>query len=301
MTAVAPRATTALEAAKEFPTFQTRLKLRHPLAIYNISISQVVARFSTTLKSYKQLSLPFSTSKEQEERSAAFLDALDALLDSLLEHIDDCNNVIRCFFESDSDTSYKRIYTQFKSSIRPYRDHIGKVVNKIKHEQGRLRPISFSWPGGSSYGYFVEGANHEGAVGPDEDIHEGGNTAFSVARDFRFHLCGIYYVGTHLAQAVYEASGIGTNHRHVCAQGTEGLAELIQEISAIPPIFFPDEIKKLIPSVKVSTRSGALIACGKLHHEKVTILPSAKVQVNFVGDGVTKTFRMPYFRDRSRY
>lgn len=301
MIAVAPRATSALEAAKDFPTFQTRLKLRHPLAVYNISISQVVSRFSATLKSYKQLSLPFSTSKEQEERNAVFLDSLDALLDSLIEHIDDCNNVIRCFFDSDNDPKYKKIYSQFKSSIRPYRDHIGKVVNKIKHEQGRLRPISFTWPGGNSYGYFVEGANHEGAVGPDEDIHEGGNTAFSVARDFRFHLCGIYFVGTHLAQAVYEASSIGTSHRHVSAEATEGLAALIQGISEIPPIFFPDEIRKPVPSVKISTRSGALIACGKLHHEKVSILPSANVRVNFVGDGVTKTFRMPYFNGRPHY
>lgn len=301
MIAVAPRATSALEAAKDFPTFQTRLKLRHPLAVYNISISQVVGRFSATLKSYKHLSLPFSTSKEKEERNAAFVDSLDALLDSLIEHIDDCNNVIRCFFETDSDPKYRKIYSQFKSSIRPYRDHIGKVVNKIKHEQGRLRPISFSWPSGNSIGYFVEGANHEGAVGPDEDIHEGGNTAFSVARDLRFHLCGIYFVGTHLAQAVYDASGIGANHRHISATGTEGLAPLIQDISEIPPIFFPDEIKKPIPSVKINTRSGVLIACGKIHHEKVSILPRSRVSVNFVGDGVTNTFRMPYFNGRPQY
>lgn len=156
MIAVAPRATSALEAAKDFPTFQSRLKLRHPLAVYNISISQVVGRFSATLKSYKRLSLPFSTSNEHEEMNTVFLDSLDALLDSLIEHVDDCNNVIRCFFESESNPKYKKTYSQFKSSIRPYRDHIGKVVNKIKHDQGRLRPVLFSWPGGNSYGYFVE-------------------------------------------------------------------------------------------------------------------------------------------------
>lgn len=301
MIAVAPRATSALVAAKDFPTFQTRLKLRHPLAVYNISISQVVGRFSATLKSHKQLLLPYSASMEKEERNAAFVDSLDALLDSLIEHIDDCNNVIRCFFETDSNTKYKKIYSQFKSSIRPYRDHIGKVVNKIKHEQGRLRLISFSWPSGNSIGYFVEGVNHEGAVGPDQDIHEGGNTAFSVARDLRFHLCGIYFVGTHLAQAIYEASGFGTNDRHISATGTEGLASLIMDISEIPPIFFPNEMKKPIPSVKINTRSEVLIACGKIHHEKVLVLPGSRASVNFVGDGVTNTFRMPYFNGPPHY
>lgn len=30
----------------------------------------------------------------------------------------------------------KEIYGAFKNEIRPYRDRVGKIVNKIKHEQG---------------------------------------------------------------------------------------------------------------------------------------------------------------------
>ena len=296
----APRAVSALEAVKNVPTFQARLKLRHPLAIFNVSIEQVVSRFSNALRAFKQLSLSYGNHEEDILKAKVeFLDSLDSLLDSLIEHIDDCNNVVRCFFESDSDPKYKNVYSQFKSSIRPYRNHVGRVVNKIKHEQGRLRLIHFSWPDGSSYGYFVEGANQEGAVGPDEDIHPGGNTAFSIARDFRFHLCGIYFVGTHLAQAVYEVCGMSIKQCDMGNQGSEGLAEIIQAVSSIPPIFFPDEIRKVIPTVKIVGGPGALIACGKLHHEKVSALPSAKVHVNFSGDGITRTFRVPYIGGHS--
>ncbi len=298
MREAATRATSALEAAKDVPTFQARLKLRHPLAVYNISISQVVSRFLSALKSYQQLFLPYGANSELNTRKSEFIESLDSLLDALIEHIDDSNNVIRCFFDADSDPKYKKIYSQFKSSIRPYRDQIGKVVNKIKHEQGRLRPVSFSWPNGNCYGYFVEGADQEGAIGPDKSIHEGGNTAFSVARDFRLHVCGIYFVGTHLAQAIYEISGVGVPRRHVADQGAAGLAEVIKMVSEIPPIFFPDEIKKHIPSVKV-TGSGALIACGDLRHEKVSVLPRSNVNISFVGDGVSRTFRMPYFNGNS--
>lgn len=295
-----PRAVRALESARDVETYHARLRLRHPLAIYNISLSQVVGRFSSALTELEKLRHITGFGGERDAKEEAFLAALDSLLDALVEHFDDCNNVLRCFFQNEADPRYKKSYSQFKAATRSYRDHVAKIVNRIKHSQGRLRSVLFSWPGGDSVGYFVEGVNTEGVVGPDEDIHPGGSTAFSVARDFRLHLCGIYFVSTHLAQAIYEASGVRPDGKHVSAQGVDALATVIRGVSCVPPVFFPDEMKKAIPSVKMASDGGVTISCGKDNRERATSFPSAHVKVRFMGDGITRQFRIPYLGQSAR-
>src|SRR5262245_18275161 len=101
-----------------------------------------------------------------------------------MEHMDDCANILKVFYPPSTRISTDK--TLFGSGLsKGYRIHIGKLVNHLKHNQGRLRSIIFFNNTDVFPGYFVEGVNAQGALGPADHIHEGGNTAFSFARDLR--------------------------------------------------------------------------------------------------------------------
>ena len=283
-------AVSALEAANDIETFHARLALRPPKGVYAISMQQVVDRISSVAR--KTITLPKidDSGKAVDDARNEYVTALDAMLDACMEHLDDLNSVIKCFFTSENDPKYKKIYDEFKKAIRPYRNHVAKMVNKIKHEQGRLRLICHESALGQIIGYFIESSDENGVIGPDPEIHILGQTAFSISRDLRFHLCGIFFVAAQLAQAVYKACGIGVNGK---PQHNQRLIEMIQEIAAISPMFFPDELKKPFPAVKI-TSSKLHLTFGLQNLERARAPSHGKLSVSYRGDGVSRSFRIPY-------
>jgi hypothetical protein len=51
-------------------------------------------------------------------------------------------------------------------------------------------------------GYFLEGMQPNGRIGPDCEIHPDGITAISLNRDLRYHFANLYRVGHHLSAAI---------------------------------------------------------------------------------------------------
>lgn len=285
------QATLALEASKKTETFHARLRLRPPIGVYNISLAHVVERFERCIDEIHELPPMNDRSTQASAKRNEFLATLDSLLDALMEHIDDCNSVLKCFFEDENSNEYKKIYDAFKKEIKPYRDRIGKIVNKIKHEQGRLRLVHSDSMFGTSFGYYVEGADSNGVIGPDPEIHHPrGETAYSLGRDFRLHVNGIFFVAARLAHAIHRATGTA-----VIASVPENasLANLVKRVGDIPPIFFPDEMSQPFPAVRI-TDSVCRISVGPSNIEKAKSPPGANISVSFVGDGVSRSFRVPY-------
>jgi hypothetical protein len=294
-----PRAGHALRNLGDVPTFHDRYGARHPLALYNVSLSTVATKLLKVLEALSEAKglVQLQPAKHDgADQYTALLEATDNLLDALMEHFDDCGRIVKSFFPSLKDNRFKNHYGEYGKSIEPYRDHVGAIDNCLKHRQGRLRPVAFAWPGGSRLGYFVEGCI-DGRLGPALDVHPTGKTAFSYNRDIPLHVCGVFFVGACLAETLCSIDRrIAALPSHQTeARPESDWSKALKVVSALPHVFFPDEVQQSVPLVRVEG--------GRLHVE----FPSADtnvygppngstVRVAFRGDGVTKALKIPYWK-----
>ena len=196
-----PRATALLKICENVPLYHENHKQRHPYASYNVSLSSIANRTLAVIKELSELhrSRVFE-SPTNVNFEVPILEATDHMLDALMEHLDDCKNILESFFKDADSKDCKEILNQFKKAVHPYRDHIGKVVNFIKHNQGRLRIVVFHWPSNCAIGYYIEGPIPNVGLGPSPLIHPKSHTAFSFNYDLKFHVCCIYAISNCLAK-----------------------------------------------------------------------------------------------------
>ena len=291
-----PHAYTVLENIGDVPIYHENYRVRHPLAAYNISLDSVASRILRVLDTLDeaQKTRSFDSPKEQGWE-VPLLEATDHMLDALMEHMEDCSGIIRSFFSDTTNSKFKKSLKNYNKSVAPYRDYIGKIVNYMKHNQGRLRSISFSWPQGSSLGYFVEGPLNDGGVGPVAGIHENEATAFSFYRNIPFHICNIYAVSRRLAVALNEVdSRLKPQKVKKNSETQSKLSMALQRASNLPKVYFEDEIKMGVPLIKF-TGNSIKIDCPS-QKVKTTPIPSgANVSVSYRGDGATRTYKIPYY------
>ncbi len=221
------------------------------------------------------------------------------MLDALMEHIDDCNGIIRSFYSSSSDPNFKKHLKEFKKRVAPYRDHIGLIDNYIKHHQGRLRLIAFSWLNGSSIGYFVEGPVSSNGLGPVSKIHPGENTAFSYNRDIPLHLCNLYAVSSNLAAVLHSVDNRLTPlKKNDCSiEKSSELSKALSMAACLPLSFFEDELCKSVPSITESSKRFTVEYPTK-KAKPLAIPERVRLGVTYQGDGNTRTFTMPYMGKR---
>lgn len=288
-----PKAARVLSNIDGVTTYQDVYGVRHPMAAYNTSITHVSRRILRTLDALTAFRTASSSSQaNQDGPKEALLEATDHMLDSLMEHMDDCKVIIKSFFPDVECKQYKKVYGEYKRSVEPYRQYIGNVVNYIKHQQGRLRLISVTWPDNCCVGYFVEGPDGEGVLGPAPSIHKPSNTAFSYNRDIPFHLCNIFSVGARLASALHSIDKRIVLRRPEVAGPGSNLANALRRASELPRVYFFDEINKDVPLIRLL---GDGLAIEYPSEKKVGPPPNgSRVSGSFEGDGVTRSFRLPY-------
>lgn len=288
-----PKAARALSNLDGITTYQEVYGVRHPLAAYNTSLAHVSRRILKTLDALVAArAAPPSSDTNQRGWEEALLEATDHMLDSLMEHLDDCGDIIRSFFPNAESKQYRTVFGEYKRSVEPYRKHIGNVVNYIKHNQGRLRLINVTWPADRCFGYFVEGPDDKGALGPAPSIHKPSNTAFSYNRDIPFHLCNVFSVGARLASALRSIDKRIVSSQPGMASPETDLAKALRGASALPRIYFVDEIKKDVPLIRLH---GDGLAIEYPSVKKARSPPNgSRISGSFEGDGFTRTFRLPY-------
>lgn len=292
-----PKAVRSLQNLSGVLTFHESYGVRHPYASYNVSLSAVAKRLLCILEA---LSKTEHEARYLDVKNANWevplLEAADHMLDALMEHVDDCGGIIRSFFPSADDKRFKKIFTEYKKSVEPYRKHIGGIVNYIKHNQGRLRSVSISWPDGSSLGYFIEGPVSSGGLGPVAQIHPTESTAFSFNRDIPFHICNIFAVGARLANALHSIDKRivpADIQGEVETRDTDWRKALILA-SNLSRTYFPDELSKSIPLVRVN--NGGVFIEHPASNIKVNGPPlGSRICTSFRGDGITSEYKMPYF------
>lgn len=291
------KAAKLLRIHKETTFYNSNYKLRHPFAIYNISMNAVLANFKNLLRALESYRNDQSARElSDKEINRNLIISTDQYLDSIMEHCDDCLSIIKSFFPSEEDKKYKKACRNFNQSIRTFRDHIAKQVNHIKHSQARIRLIVFYNETVSVPGYYIEGIHTNGTVGPHPDIHPGGNSAFSYYREIRYALCGLLFISDLLADTLnkFLPENVAPVEKFEVNSDKDTLAEVFKDIAIMPFVFFPDEYNKAIPSIRLTDNQRIIRYPSQI--AKPQKLPAnMKITTEFQGDGVSKSFKMPYF------
>lgn len=262
---------------------------KHPLARYNTSYSTVMMRFEKTID---ELALISKDTSFLSDWASQLLECQQHLLYSIMEYLDDCWAILKSFSSSDE------LKGDYRKRVDTYHSHISRIVNHIKHEQGRLRAIIFFNDYSVLPGYFVENVVDETTLGPHNSIHRG-NTAFSFARDLRYHLFNFYKVGEELGDTIWKivGSGVESQLMEIDSPNPQQLFKVTRFISELPLLFYPDEIAKPVPSIGFSeSDSGEIITL--TYPDKTVKVPKLpkpmKVVVEYIGDSVTRTYKLPY-------
>lgn len=292
----APVAVRSLSEIKSIPVYHEGHGRRHPLAAYNVSLSAVAKRFLSVLTLLTEIEQQRTFNIDNSGWEVPLLEATDHLLDSLMEHVDDCGGILTSFFPTSDSRVFRDAKRVFDKHVRQYRSHIGRIDNFIKHSQGRLRAVSFSWDSGCVLGYFVEGPIGGGVLGPSPGIHEGSNTAFSFNRDLAFHVCNVHAVSNCLVNVLHTVDKRVTASAPLdrSAVRDHDWLRVLEGVARRPKVYFPDEMRKPVPFV--GTDGGQVVIEYPSVGREILQPPNDNIElkVTYIGDGVTKSFQVPY-------
>jgi hypothetical protein len=184
---------------------------------------------------------------------------------------------------------------QYDHDTRSYRRHIGVIDNAIKHAQNRLRWVEGRQAWRVITGYYVEAPQKGGSVvGPAELVHPG-NGAFSYNRDLRVQVTGIVAVSAALAHAAASTTG-----RHVSIGNPPKPSKELRRVAARERLVFNDEALKPWPAV-TDLGSGIFRVIEHSFDEvPETFEGPLELHVSMRGDGVTRSFRVPYGYDPTK-
>ena len=294
---VLPAAAVLAGLPEQLPSRHGELGLRRPLGTYNTSVAVVAERVARVISLLRTV-VPETGSghRESPQQADALLESQEALLQGLMQHMDDCINILRGFTVNGRAFDKSRHVKGYRLAVDQYRSHIGKVVGRIKHQQGRLTLLTVRHGASSFAGYFVAVGLADGGVGPDPDIHKHGLTAFSFNRDLRFHLCHVLLTSDHLAQAIEGLTGAGPVEVEPV---NNPLTDLVIGAIGPPETYFPDEYEEPRPILRFETAQDAshqLVADFVSSKEGWRPFAGQTFQVTCItrGDGSTRNWKLPY-------
>ncbi|MDR3617189.1 MAG: hypothetical protein P4L53_26780 [Candidatus Obscuribacterales bacterium] len=292
-----PAVSTLTSLPSSLPLFNTVHGLRAPLGIYNTAYSQCVRRLQALLITYTSSKTDFVFAKS-DQLDDKLIGELDAFLDSMMEYMEDCENILLCFFETTSERNKNLVFKTYKNAVQTYRRHIGLVVNHIKHTQGRIRLTSQKAHSETLLGYFVEGADADGSIGPERLIHANDNAVFSLHRDLRYHLVFLYIVSTRLSEALKTLTIGKAESPNEKVSGSSALLDVTNLVASMPKIVFTEELRFDSPRLSVvlvkDTQSSSVRVEYPCPYEKFTELKGQEQwATRFEGDGATTKVRFP--------
>jgi hypothetical protein len=309
-----PSAFDALHALPVHMLHQTAHdKLRAPLATYNLSFSRVLDAFVDVLDRLDELATAeIDSASGLQFDPKVLLGGQKELLDAMASHIDEGYLVLKAIYPTVNNkrdqpfadqwlkkAGHGKIMQIYKDAVTPYRDSFMQIVNDLKHNVGRLR-LCVLWDNRHRVGgYYLETPDRNGAPGPDPTMHPG-NTAFSFNRDLRHHFCHLYDIGDAIKRALVQAASADYQTALVISpvvEPNEQLATIAERVSKLGLWFFPDEAKKVTPIVEFKrTDSDTIVSVDETRAIVPFALRSFKAAVQSTGDGVTRTWRIPYMQ-----
>jgi hypothetical protein len=265
------------------------LGLRHPWGIYSLSATHVAEALESVIDSLD------GSLAAAAPLDGAFPNALtratDHLVGAITEHYDDCRSIVRIVFEEDGSKLQDRATRDFTEATRAGRSFFAQQANAIKHRQGRIRLIKFHTPTIIVPGYYIEGVNDQGALGPSPFVHGGRRPGcYSFTRTIRMAVATVLLGSTALSSGLKRKLSESRGR----PEGFGPLAGLLPRIVAAAPRVFPDEGASQLIDIDLGACRAKLNAPS---NRKWWAYPpaGAEVAVSIPGDGVTRSFTLPYF------
>ena len=243
----------ALPHDKIFST-QHKIKFRHPADIFFRRFKEIVTCLND-LKSFVNGNRDYES---LENKLRQYLLSIDTFYDNLF-------NIIVCLkppsdgnmhnaFQWLNENGYREGEKLRESTLR-YHRLISSIVNKIKHDDPEINPISLTWDNGIEVtGFFIASIVDGEYIGPDPKIHKsykGLSTAFSF-NHFLLKTIGLVYLYS------YELNRILFNGKKTYFnKKINEFYQLAEFALQIEPYFFPDEYN--IPAAKVKKTENKIL------------------------------------------
>lgn len=236
-----PRLPSFLAAIPDHMLHNGDHNLRVPLGIYNVAFSAVMSGFRAALSALANGS--------QEEIFKAYV----GLLHQLSGFIDSGYHMMKCLYPKTAvkkpkkfayqwiEVACPKVATEYYNSIKPYKDRLATVLNKVKHEHAVFTAVAMSTKYGSTAGYCIVAANEKGIIQPDPEVHpqfNGQHTAISYAWDLRYHIVYFYHVCNEIAKAmnniIRDRHGSSLTYQPIETADSGGV---IKMINLLPKVF----------------------------------------------------------------
>ena len=272
--------------------------LRHPYAIYNIAFLKVVNRANSAID--------FIAKSDPNSKNI-----YKSFLESVNEFVDDTYNILKCFYplaitSSKAKFSNKWLESinkpgmdQYRKKIEQYIEDTRYIMNKLKHEHGRLSQIELLTTKGNCFGFFLE-KYENGTLTPDKKVHKpfgGKSTANSYLKDILRNLFVVYFVSNCLVEYFEMELNILAPVSPVSYFGDEMIISLLEKIWDLPLVLFPQEYNESLFSIEFDSKSQEL---NVQYPADINVLSKFKkstiLKGRFIGsgDGVSKSFNIPY-------
>jgi hypothetical protein len=291
--------------------FYKEYGIKHPIALYNISIGKLDSAILSFLEVYENFNeSPFE--EVDKKHAGALLKTYKDVLYALREYLDDSFMVAKTVVRPDTKhTDVRNQFLWLKNNIpsesdtlirclAEYKQYIDKSVNELKHNNAFLGGFSFYslQTGKHCLGYYIANVRDD-ACGPVEDIHPlfmGQHTGFSFRRDLHYNYYNVYYISELLIDFIKNITNIdSSNLSPLTLEPREEKKKIAEMMTLMPPIHFPNEYPKSVPSVAL-LRSRRL----KLEYPSSFTIESNNLEravMTSSTDGHTRTYKMLYMRD----
>ena len=297
-----PKAATVLGVLGAHPLFFAKQGNRHPLGVYNLTFRDIVRHMAHVLDELdKAANETTYANPANYDWNRDLLNATDHLLNAIVQHLDSFATIVEAFFESKGNEVAERIKKSIKCEVRPYRDHVAKIVNAIKHRHAKLASFYFHDVGLFVPGYFVEGVCEGGAIGPDPTVHGDSNSAISFNRDLPFHMVNLYFASGILGGAIQGLLRSTPRNTDIELSNTDReLGEVMRRLSTMSRMYFPDEMSMAMPLVEyrgaIGKRDFSILLEYPAQRIRARAIPAGcRAQVSWSGDGASRTFKVPYW------
>lgn len=250
----------------------------------------------------------------EDHESRRVLDSQKELISSLSGFVDDSLHIIQCFYPADAvnkdvdsvgkwiEYADKHLYKEYMEKIDSYMGYLMPLIHALKHDNADLSQVRLKTEHGFIDGYYVCGADPKGATGPDRKIHHffrNRDTAFSYNRDLKYHLINLVLM-THYMKVsidkILHKKGVHITLPDYTPGESEDLFHIAEQIEKLPTLFYPDEVFKQIPEVRVTEDAVKFIIPS--NEIKPIAYMRSEVRTGIGGSNTTPPVRLPYVESK---
>lgn len=222
---------------------------RHPSAVYAISLSQTLRRIEDVIEQLSgyTFNVQLNTGVAADEALAG---ATEALILQVDRHLDDCAGIVAAYTGADSEA-----YLSLLDSIDSFAEVRHLQANRIRYYDAKIRLVSFKAPNVVVSGFYFEGPDSEGVLGPCPIVHQCRNLALSYNLYLRRVFAEINLLNSRVYDVLRKEAGLKEGAPEGPSENME-ITVIAGRLATLGLHVFPDELKAQMPSIAVKSEDG---------------------------------------------